>query len=426
MRQNYGRLAWMVLLLSFAACLVLAIGTPWAIQRFVRYSYTGQLITLDVQEGTLVITCPSSNVPFPATSHQDDLCQGRENIQITTGPTDQGLLYIRPHNTVTVTLSSVQVYRSTRIRLVRVSTPLLPSFSPEPNQVMLSMDSGRIRVTVPPNLARSLLFQVSTPQALVQLSEGSAAVEVNNQETQVTMSEGQATVLATANRSVVQLARGQRVAVPTSSGVTGAMPAARNLLAGYTDFREPLGTPSSPWRVYTLDPQIDGESRGEATDIRVEGLQAVDLSRIGQGFAETGIKQDINRDIRDFRSLQLRIELRILQQDVPLCGTAGTECPVMVRLDYVDDNGEARFWQQGFYYMPDPNNFNPEFCNTCNPRNIHIRTVNGVWYSFESENLIPIMTRVGAPPVLLKSISIYASGHTYQSQVAEVELVGQE
>jgi hypothetical protein len=423
MRHNYERLAWTVLLLSFSTCLVLAIGTPLALQWFVRYSYTGQFITLDVQEGTLVITCPVSNVPFPATSRQDDLCQGRENIQIATGPTDQGLLHLRPRSAVTVTLSSVQIYRNTRLRLVRASTPLLPPFSPEPNQVMLRMESGRIRMTAPPSPARSLLFQIVTPQTLIQLSEGSTAVEVNAQETQVTVGEGQAVVVATANRSAVQLARGQRVAVPTGSGVTGAMPAARNLLSGYSDFREPLG---AIWKAYTLDPQIAGESRGEAANVNVEGRQAVDLSRVGQGFAETGIKQDINRDIRDFGSLQLRIVPRVLQQDVPLCGTAGTECPVMVRLDYVDDNGEARFWQQGFYTMPDPNNFNPEFCNTCNPRNIHIRTVNGVWYSFESDNLIPILAKVGAPPVFLKSISIYASGHTYQSQVDEVELVGQE
>jgi hypothetical protein len=423
MKQNYERLAWTVLVLSFAACLVLAIGTPLAIQWFVRYSYTGQFFTLDVQEGTLLVTCPSTNVPFPATSRQEDVCQGRENIQIITGPTDQGLLHMRPRNAVTATLSSVRIYRDTRIWLARASTPLVPRFSPESDQVMLRMEGGRIRVSVPPGSARSMLFQVTTPQALVQLSEGSTAVEVNNQETQVTVSDGQAFVVANANRSVVQLASGERVAVATGSGVTGAMPAARNLLAGYTDFREPLG---SIWKIYTLDPQFEGESRGEVTNVSAEDRQVVELSRIGQGWAETGIKQDINRDIRDFRSLQLRIVLRVLQQDVPVCGTAGTECPVMVRLDYVNDNGEEQFWQQGFYYMLDPNNFNPEFCNTCNPRNIHIRTINGVWYSFESDNLIPILTKVGAPPVSLKSISIYASGHTYQSQVDEVELVGQE
>jgi len=423
MRHNYERLAWTVLLLSFAACLVLAIGTPLAIQWFVRYSYAGQRLMLDVQEGTPFVTCSDTNVPFPATSHQDNLCLGRENIQIATGPTDQGLLHIRSRTAVTATLSSVQIYRDTQLWLQQATTPRFPSLSAESDHVTLQINSGRIRVVVPSNLARALLFQVVTPQALVQLSEGSASVEVRNQETQVTVGEGKAFVVAIANKSVVELAAEQRVVVPTGGGVTDVMPAERNLLAGHSDFYEPLG---NIWKPYTLDTQIAGESRGEATNVSVDGRQAVDLSRIGQGFAETGIKQEINRDIRGFQSLQLRMTLRVLQQDVPLCGTAGTECPVMVRLDYVDDNGEARFWQQGFYYLPDPNNFNPEFCNTCNPRNVHIRTINGVWYSYESDNLIPILTKVGSPPVFLKSISVYASGHTYQSQVAEVQLLGQE
>jgi hypothetical protein len=423
MRRNYERLAWTVLLLSFAACLVLAIGTPLGIQWFVRYSYAGQRLMLDVQEGTPFVTCSDTNVPFPATSQQDNLCLGRENIQITTGPTDQGLLHIRSRTAVTATLSSVQIYRDTQVWLQQATTPRFPSLSAESDHVTLQIKSGRIRVVVPSNLARALLFQVVTPQALVQLSEGSASVEVRNQETQVTVGEGKAFVVATANKSVVELAAAQRVVVQSGGGVTEAMPAERNLLAGHSDFREPLG---NIWKSYTLDTQIPGESRGDATNVNVDGRQAVDLSRIGQGFAETGIKQEINRDIRGFQSLQLRMTLRVLQQDVPLCGTAGTECPVMVRLDYVDDSGEARFWQQGFYYLPDPNNFNPEFCNTCNPRNIHIRTVNGVWYSYESDNLIPILTKVGSPPVFLKSISVYASGHIYQSQVAEVQLLGQE
>ena len=422
MRRNYERLAWTVLLLSFAACLVLAIGTPLAIQWFVRYSYAGQRLMLDVQEGAPFVTCSDTNVPFPATSHQDNLCLGRENIQITTGPTDQGMLHIRSRTAVTATLSSVQIYRGTQLWLQQATTPRFHSLSAEPDHVTLQINSGRIRVVVPSNLARALLFQVVTPQALVQLSEGGASVEVRNQETQVTVGEGKAFVVAIANKSVVELAAEQRVVVPTGGGVTDVMPAERNLLAGHSDF-ESLG---NIWKPYTLDTQIPGESRGDATNVNVDGRQAVDLSRIGQGFAETGIKQEINRDIRGFQSLQLRMTLRVLQQDVPLCGTAGTECPVMVRLDYVDDNGEARFWQQGFYYLPDPNNFNPEFCNTCNPRNIHIRTVNGVWYSYESDNLIPILTKVGSPPVFLKSISVYASGHTYQSQVAEVQLLGQE
>jgi hypothetical protein len=48
-----------------------------------------------------------------------------------------------------------------------------------------------------------------------------------------------------------------------------------------------------------------------------------------------------------------------------------------------------------------------------------------VWYPFDPPNLIPTLKQVGPPPVTLKSIWIYASGHTYQSQVAEVQLLGE-
>jgi len=423
MNRNYERLAWTVLLISFTLCVILVVGVPLAIQWYVRYSYAGQIVSLDVQDGNLLVTCPGTDVPIGIVNRQEDVCQGRDNIQILAGPTDQGLLTIRPRNTLTSTLAAVQIYRGSRITLQQATTPRFPDLSAEPDRVTIQMNSGRIRVTIPPSLARVMVFQINTPQALVQLSDGSVSVEVSQQETQIIVREGKALVGAQAAKSSVELLPAQRVVVANGSGVSSVFTAERNLLAGYTDFREPTG---AIWKVYTLSPQIEGESRGQVDNVTVEGRQAVDFSRVGQGFAETGIKQDINRDIRDFRSLQLRVWLRVLQQDVPLCGTAGTECPVMVRLDYVDENGEARFWQQGFYYLPDPSSVNPEFCNTCNPRNIHVRVVNGQWYPFESPNLIPVLNIVGPAPVVLKSVSIYASGHTYQSQVAEIELTGQE
>ncbi len=287
----------------------------------------------------------------------------------------------------------------------------------------MEMDSGRIRVRIPANLPRTIFLQVRTSQALVELKEGDTSIEMNNQASQVVVREGQATVTARVNNSSVLVNKTQRVVAPTGDGLTEVMPAEQNLLAGYSDFREPLNT---VWKIYTKDPEFPNESRGEVFNISVEERQAVEFSRDGVGWAETGIKQDINRDIRDFRSLVLRVELRVLQQDVPVCGTMGTECPVMVVIDYVDESGEPRSWQQGFYYLPDPNPTpNPEFCKTCNPRNKHVPTTNAVWDQWESENLIPILGKVGAAPVILRSISIYASGHKYQSQVSEVALLGE-
>jgi hypothetical protein len=429
MRQNYQRLAWIVLVLAFALCAGLAVGVPWALQSYLRYAYIGELVIPEVQEGNLLVTCPGDLIPVAIEERQDTLCQGREDALVNAGPSDKGLLTIRPRTTFTTTLATIQLYPGARITVQQARAPRFPLFSSEPHRLVIKMESGRIRVRITANLPRTMVLQVGTLQALVELKEGDTSIEVNNQASQVVVREGQATVTAITakvNNSSVLVEKNQRVVVPTGNGVTEVMPAEQNLLAGYGDFREPLNTANTAWKIYTKDPEFPNESRGDAFNISVDGRQAVEFSRDGVGWAETGIKQDINRDIRDLSSLVLRIELRVLQQDVPVCGSMGTECPVMVVIDYVDESGEPRSWQQGFYYLPDPNPIpNPPFCKTCNPRNKHLPTTNGEWYPWESENLIPILNKIGAAPVILRSISIYASGHKYQSQVSDVELLGQ-
>ena len=423
MRQNPERLAWLVLLISFAACVGLVVGVPLTARWYLLYSHTGELVTLDVQEGTLLYTCPGAEeTPAGVVNRQQDLCQGREGAQVSTGPSDQGLLSIHPRTPLTATLASVQLYRGTRLRIQEARAPRFP-LSAEPHRVVMRIESGRIRVHIPPLLERNVLLQIYTPQALVQVTDGSTYVEVNNQQSQVIVREGQALVVALANNTGVSVNRDQRAVVLTGSGLSDVQPAERNLIAD-SDLREPMG---AVWRSFTADPEIDGESRGSASNVIAERGPVVELARVGTGHAETGIAQEVNRDIRDFRSLQLHIVLRVLQQDVPVCGSQGTECPVMVRIDYVDEGGGTRSWLQGFYYLPDRNlKPNPEFCVTCNPRNPHIRTTSGVWYPYDSPNLIPFFSELGPAPVTLKSVSIYASGHTYQSQIAEIELSGQE
>jgi hypothetical protein len=423
MRQNYERLAWLVLVLAFAICVGLFVGVPWALQSYLRYAYTGELVIPEVQEGNLLVTCPGDAIPVALGEQQDPLCQGREGALVYAQTNDKGLLTVHPRTTPTATLATVQLYPVTRVTVQKVRAPRFPLFSPEPHRLVMEMESGLIRVVIPDNLPRTVSLLVRTPQALVELKEGNTSIEVNSQESQIVVREGQATVTARSNNTSRQVNSAERVAVPTGDGVTEAMPAEQNLLASSSDFRVSLGT---LWKIYKAEPENPGESQGEAFNISVDGRQAVEFSRDGVGWAETGIKQDLNRDIRDLRSLVLRVELRVLQQDVPVCGTMGTECPVMVRIDYVDESGELRSWQQGFYYLPDPNPTpNPPYCKTCNPRNKHLATTNGEWYPWESDNLIPIWAKVGAAPVLLKSISVYASGHKYQSQVSEVALLGE-
>jgi len=425
MERYYERLAWTVLLVSFTLCIGLAIGIPLSIQSYVRHSHIGALVSLDAQqpESNILVRCPGETALVGVVDRQDNLCNGREGAQISAS-SNKGLLTFRTRASPMTILATVQMYPGARIIVQQARAPRFISLSAEPHRIMVLVETGRIRVDVPSNLLHALLVQIYTPHAHVKLtSSGSISIETNTNETQVITREGQVTVTALANGSTRVLETAQRIVVLKDNSLTEIQTAERNLLTGHSDLREPLG---SVWKPYTVPPQIPTESPGEAKNLVVEDRQVIELARIGIGHAETGIVQEINRDIRDFRSLQLRLVLRVLQQDVPVCGTLGSECPVMVRIDYVDEEGSLRSWLQGFYVLPDFNAVNPDFCVTCSTRSPHIRITGGAWYIYDSPNLIPLLGQIGAPPVTLKTIWIYASGHTYQSQIAEVELSGQE
>ena len=48
----------------------------------------------------------------------------------------------------------------------------------------------------------------------------------------------------------------------------------------------------------------------------------------------------------------------------------------------------------------------------------------GNWQTYDSGNLMEELTE--APPALIKSLVIYASGHSFHAMVTEVELLAQE
>jgi hypothetical protein len=244
---------------------------------------------------------------------------------------------------------------------------------------------------------------------------------VSQETTHITVQEGLAQFTSEAG-STVQVGPAQR-AKATSDGVTGPLPAARDLIVN-GDFADPL---ERGWVSYSRDVQIEGETGGDVQRAEIEGGPAIIVTRRGIGHAETGVSQAIQTDIRDFSFLQLHLLLRIEEHNVPVCGSLGSECPVMVRIAYEDADGVDQEWLQGFYSLPDTSTpGNPSFCVTCSTRNEHIQIPEDTWYSYDSPNLITLTSQDGNAPTLIKSITVYASGHTYQSTIAEVELIVQE
>lgn len=83
----------------------------------------------------------------------------------------------------------------------------------------------------------------------------------------------------------------------------------------------------------------------------------------------------------------------------------------MVRLDYTDIYGMEQFWVHGFYSREPEENW---------PIYDGERIPTYVWYPYESGNLVQLLQ--ATRPARINSIRIYASGHSYESMVAEVGL----
>jgi hypothetical protein len=97
----------------------------------------------------------------------------------------------------------------------------------------------------------------------------------------------------------------------------------------------------------------------------------------------------------------------------------GSECPLMIRIKYEDQDGEEREWIHGFYSaytMPEW----PLTCPSC--RQDHDRVRSGVWHTFESGNLADILPDE-VKMHTLKEMRFYASGHAYDVFIDEVSLL---
>ncbi len=409
MRRNSERLAWTILSISLFVCVGLAIAIPLVIRSFINDSTEVASITLEVQQGTVLVQRVGIDQPIGVTTELNNVPEGST---IRADPNVQALLTIRTPGEQ-ATLMTIQIYGSTNLDIIDARAPRFQQ-STLPYQAHLTIDGGRVRVTVAGGLERPTDCQLVSPQATALLQEGSYVIEVTNDEAQVTVRDGLAQV--SAHGSVLDLKPQQRTVVRLGSPPSGIFSPELNLITD-GDFRQPL---AMGWEV-THDLQEPSEAPGTVSIITDGGGRWALFERSGTYHAETDLRQIINKDVRGFGSLKLHFLVQISDHDVPVCGQAGSECPLMMRLDYKDANGTDRSYLQGFYWRLDPNNINPNYNTTSGQRVEHLRVQPNVPRPFDSDNLMTLLA-----PSQITAITFYASGHSWRAAISEVELLGEQ
>lgn len=392
MRRDPQKIAWLTLLISFAIFCFLTVAIPLTIRWWIITAATSHDATLEVISGTARVSLNGLPPEVGVTSEREI----PEGSIIRTDANSKAVLTFFDDSRVTI-------FPNSEVRLIKARSPSY-GLSPRPNEVTLEQNGGRIRVgpALPAN--RTTDWQLKTPHSQISLSEGSYSVIVSKEASEIAVRRGLAIVEAEGQRA--NLPPGKRVVVDIEEGLSDLLPAARNLIIN-GDFSNGF----SGWRTYSTSGQV-GVGGGEAELTTLEGREVVRLHRQGEDgvHTEAGITQDVNQDLSDYLSLQLRLDVRVDSHSLGGGGYLSSEYPVIVRIDYEDEYGSATHWYHGFYCQNVQNN------PTLNGEQIRCR----VWYPYEESNLLRTLD---PPPFYIRSLKIYASGWNYDSLVAEVGLL---
>jgi hypothetical protein len=179
--------------------------------------------------------------------------------------------------------------------------------------------------------------------------------------------------------------------------------------------------------VGSISVEIIDQQPVELAVIELGTEPAIRFNRVGIGHADAGLRQLINQDVTDFDSMILMISMMISEQSLGVCGQQGSECPLIVRIEYIDENNVDQTWQQGFYAVGDISSETPDVCIACPPPlNEHQRIPFGQLVFYESDNLLNQLDLQGILPVQVKSITLISSGHTFDTNVIDVALMARE
>lgn len=405
-RENPERLAWIVLLVSFAIFVALLIAVPISFRYFIEISTVKQHAVLDPTQGTILLYPPRSLEPIAITELRDQVAEG-SIVEAGDSPTQATVRLINENNSDR-SLGSIQLFSGTRLRIDQMRSPMF-DMSSAPYRARLTVDKGQLRVFTNSGEQRPVSVSIATPHGEVDLQAGSYQIAVTEGQTAITVSAGEA-ILHKGEHLPVVVASGLRAWMTADALIDAPIAASENLLRN-GNFTESM---RDSWESYVIAQNV---TPGRVSIMEREGRRVAYFVRQGEDNVptEVGIRQLIGKDVNVYDKLVLQLDVKLLFQSLSGAGYLSSEYPLRVEINYTDIYGKQLSWGHGFYYR-DPENENWKIVN-----GEKIPPFN--WYTYRSPNLMELLKETR--PARIDSIRIYASGWNYQSMVSEVFLVAE-
>ncbi|PJF32450.1 MAG: hypothetical protein CUN52_01520 [Phototrophicales bacterium] len=426
------RLSWGILLTAFAIFCTICIASVLLGHFFFFQSSVSLDTTLYVGKGTVSIRVGNDR----------ELAESRfrnlsSETTIRTDSTDlwsQATINFKDPNYEQL-IATVSIKGNTTVRLEDAVRPRF-NWTVSDYVITLSDVTGEIDILIADGLNRKIVVTILTPNGVEirLLQSGRYVIDASLSEVSITNRKGQAVIIAP-DRTGESVGQGERVSIwgeettkslsRTSAPLELLENSTLDTLIPYQDGNaQIINDPPFGWTC-TNGPANNLPRGNYYQDIAPDGRASLHLKRLNgatsNGYTRCSQTFLQGLDVTQYDYLALQAVLYINYQSLSGCGVEASECPLMLYVDYTDDDGVNRRWFHGVYARPLPSSSSwKRICDDCVQE--HILIYEKTWYIYNSGNWLNLFVE-DRRPAKINAIHFYAEGHEYDVFVDEVAIL---
>ncbi len=430
-----SRQVWLVLAICLFAFVALCVLTSYGVAAFLGSVTVAKTASLEPYTGLKLAvlrhgTINPEQISGPTTLQEGDTVISDEN----------GRGFIRLFDESTLSFSF-----STQLTLDTLHTN---EFFGHAQDIKIKLDRGSILVARSPIEESSSQYIVATDQAETAVDPSSKVHftidEGDSRLTQVVVDKGHATFRSQGQR--IELGPQQMAWVSQIDGPQGPITAETDLVEngnfvdGPTSSGETVaegGLGVAGW----LPISDEGSPPIPAGSVTITDELNLRVARIlysgsRDQLPRVGFKQDINKSVEFYNTIELSATLKVVSQQGPTQGPVGDSFPLTVRVLYHDSEGQLHEWKRSFYIGTNPEDLSDttrvrvpigkwETTGEISDLRQSLAVAQGAQELAQlNSDLFLLKSQARNPDVaVINSIEIYGTGAGFESGITDISLL---